>query len=53
MMFRPNRIPQYGASLAAVDQGHLMALSQQGSQSITHEQLMEMQSAQQGMQQAA
>ena len=53
MVFRQTGIPQYGASLAAVNQGHLMALSQQGSQSITHEQLMEMQAAQQGMQQVA
>jgi hypothetical protein len=53
MMFRPGGIPQYGPSLAAVNQGHLMALSQQGSQSVTHEQLMEMQAAQQGMKQIA
>ena len=43
-------MPQQGASLAAVNESHLKALSQQGSNSLTHEQLLEMQSAQQGMQ---
>ena len=41
------RVPQGGASLSMVDQNQLIALSQQGN--ITHEQLLEMQAAQQGM----
>ena len=41
------RIPQNDASLANMSQAHLMALGQQGNAS--HEQLLEMQSAQQGM----
>ena len=41
------QIPQQGASLSMVDQNQLIALSQQGNASLTHEQLLEMQSAQQ------
>ena len=44
-------IPQGGAPLSMIDQNQLMALSQQGS--LTHEQLLEMQAAQQGMREAA
>lgn len=47
------RVPQHGASLAAVDQNQLMALSQQGSASLSHDQLVEMQSVQKEMQVAA
>ena len=43
-----NRIPQSDANLANMSQAHLMALGQQGNTS--HEQLLEMQAAQQGMQ---
>ena len=43
-----NRIPQSDATLANMSQAHLMALGQQGNAS--HEQLLEMQAAQQGMQ---
>ena len=43
-----NRIPQSDANLANMSQAHLMALGQQGNAS--HEQLLEMQAAQQGMQ---
>ena len=41
------QVPQSDASLATMSQAHLMALSQQGNAS--HEQLLEMQAAQQGM----
>lgn len=41
------RIPQNDANLANMSQAHLVALGQQGNAS--HEQLLEMQSAQQGM----
>ena len=44
-------IPQGGAPLSMIDQNQLMALSQQGS--LSHEQLLEMQAAQQGMREAA
>ena len=47
------QIPQQGASLSMVDQNQLIALSQQGNASLTHEQLLEMQSAQQGMREVA
>ena len=50
---RPNRNPQYGASLSMVDENQLMALSQQGNAGLSHAQLLEMQSAQKGMQEAA
>lgn len=43
-----NRIPQSDANLANMSQAHLIALGQQGNAS--HEQLLEMQAAQQGMQ---
>jgi hypothetical protein len=45
------RIPQSDASLANMSQSHLVALGQQGNAS--HEQLLEMQAAQQGMKQMA
>jgi hypothetical protein len=47
------QVPQQGASLSMVDQNQLMALSQQGNASLTHEQLLEMQGAQQGMREVA
>mgnify|MGYP003135723210 FL=1 len=46
-------VPQQGASLSMVDQNQLMTLSQQGNASLTHEQLLEMQGAQQGMREVA
>ena len=46
------QVPQ-NSNLAMVNDSHLMALSQQGSNSVTHEQLLEMQAAQQSMQQMA
>ena len=42
------RVPQGDVNLANMSQAHMMALSQQGNAS--HEQLLEMQAAQQGMQ---
>ena len=45
------RVPQGDANLANMSQAHLMALGQQGNAS--HEQLLEMQAAQQGMKQMA
>jgi hypothetical protein len=45
------RIPRNDASLANMSQAHLIALGQQGNAS--HEQLLEMQAAQQGMRQMA
>ncbi len=45
------RVPQGDASLANMSQAHIMALGQQGNAS--HEQLLEMQAAQQGMKQMA
>jgi len=45
------RVPQGDANLANMSQAHLMALSQQGNAS--HEQLLEIQAAQQGMKQVA
>ncbi len=45
------RVPQGDVNLANMSQAHMMALSQQGNAS--HEQLLEMQAAQQGMQEIA
>ena len=45
------RIPQGDANLANMSQSHLVALGQQGN--VSHEQLLEMQGAQQGMREAA
>ena len=45
------RIPQNDVNLATMSQSHLMALGQQGS--VSHEQLLEMQGAQQSMREAA
>lgn len=45
------QVPQGDMNLANMSQAHLMALGQQGNAS--HEQLLEMQAAQQGMKQAA
>lgn len=50
-MMRYGRVPQGDVNLANMSQAHMMALSQQGNAS--HEQLLEMQAAQQGMQEIA
>lgn len=51
MRLRGYGVPQSDANLANMSQSHLMALGQQGNAS--HEQLLEMQAAQQGMQEMA
>jgi len=51
MKLRGYGVPQSDANLANMSQSHLVALGQQGNAS--HEQLMEMQAAQQGMQEIA
>jgi len=51
MRLRGYGVPQSDANLANMSQSHLVALGQQGNAS--HEQLMEMQAAQQGMQEIA
>ena len=51
MRLRGYEVPQSDANLANMSQSHLMALGQQGNAS--HEQLLEMQAAQQGMQEMA
>jgi len=49
--WRQGQMPQQDMNLANMSQAHLMALGQQGNPS--HEQLLEMQAAQQGMKQVA
>mgnify|MGYP003131865396 CR=1 FL=1 len=51
MRWRYGQVPQTDVNLANMSQAHLMALGQQGN--TNHEQLLEMQSAQQGMKQVA
>jgi|TARA_R100000479_G_scaffold11179_1_gene4581 hypothetical protein len=51
MNWRRGQIPQNDVNLANMSQAHLVALGQQGNTS--HEQLLEMQSAQQGMKDVA
>ena len=51
MRLRGYGVPQSDANLANMSQSHLVALGQQGNAS--HEQLLEMQAAQQGMQEMA
>jgi hypothetical protein len=51
MRWRYGQVPQSDVNLANMSQAHLMALGQQGN--TNHEQLLEMQSAQQGMKQVA